>query len=199
MALCLPGDALLYLKSCFIQSATRQTFIQGARHTRYKSVDTKKVPHPAGRTQETSRWGDLPQALSNSLGALDQKWTLEVTFLFFFFLGSHLQHLRQTEVSRLGVESELQLHPTPQCVAMPDPQSTGRGQGLNPHPQTLHQVLNPLSHNGNSLEVTFSSATQHFFRHRTAPRTLFHPPLTPQPEEAHPPPSTCKAPCPIPA
>ena len=32
-------------------------------------------------------------------------------FFFFFFLGPHLRHM---EVARLGVESELQLEPTPQ-------------------------------------------------------------------------------------
>ena len=36
------------------------------------------------------------------------------------------------EVLRLGVESKLQLQLTPQLIAMPDPQSTERGQELKP-------------------------------------------------------------------
>ena len=39
------------------------------------------------------------------------KLFLFLSIPFFFFLGPHLQHI---EVSRLGVESELQLPPTPQ-------------------------------------------------------------------------------------
>ena len=47
----------------------------------------------------------------------------------FFFLWPHLQHM---EVPGLGVESELQLQPTPQLLAMPDPH-TEQGQGSNLH------------------------------------------------------------------
>ena len=39
-------------------------------------------------------------------------------FFFFFFLKLHLQHI---EAPRLGVKSELQLQPTPQLIATPDP------------------------------------------------------------------------------
>ena len=40
---------------------------------------------------------------------------------FFFFLGPHLQHV---EIPGLGVKSEPHLQPTPQLVAMPDPEPT---------------------------------------------------------------------------
>ena len=36
-------------------------------------------------------------------------------------------------VPRLGVEPEPHLQPTPQLAAIPDPQSTEWGQGMNPH------------------------------------------------------------------
>ena len=69
--------------------------------------------------------------------------------LFVCFLGPHLLHI---EAPRLGVESELtvaaslhhrhsnagskpHLPPTPQLMAMLDPQPTEWGQGLNPNPQ----------------------------------------------------------------
>ena len=48
------------------------------------------------------------------------------------FLGLHPKHM---EVPRLEVEWELHLPPTPQSMAMLDPQPTEQGQGsnLNPH------------------------------------------------------------------
>ena len=52
-------------------------------------------------------------------------------FFFLYFLGPHPRHM---EVPRLGVESELQLQPTPQLTATPDPPSTEGGKGLNPNP-----------------------------------------------------------------
>ena len=38
------------------------------------------------------------------------------------------------EVPRQVAESEPHLQPTPQLMAMPDPQPTEQGQGLNLHP-----------------------------------------------------------------
>ena len=38
------------------------------------------------------------------------------------------------EVLGLGIELELQVQPTLQLTAMPDPQATERGQGGNLHP-----------------------------------------------------------------
>ena len=55
----------------------------------------------------------------------------------FWFLGSHLWH---AEVPRLGVESELQLLASTTATAMPDPESTERGQGWNLHPHGSSQV-----------------------------------------------------------
>ena len=47
--------------------------------------------------------------------------------------------------------SELCLWPTPQLTAMLDPQPTGWGQGLNPHPHGYQSGLFLLNHSGNSL------------------------------------------------
>ena len=62
-----------------------------------------------------------------------------VFFLFFLFLGPHLQHI---EAPRQGVKSELQLEPTPQSkrqqiwgASASYTEHTERGQGLNPHSQ----------------------------------------------------------------
>ena len=86
--------------------------------------------------------------------------------IFFFLFSPHLQHM---EVPRPGVESELQLPASTTVTAMPDPSPIcdlhhssqqhqifnplGKGRpGIKPtSSQTLCQVLNPLSHNGNSL------------------------------------------------
>ena len=63
-------------------------------------------------------------------------------FLFFFSLGPHM------EVPRLGVESELQLQRW-----ILNPLSEARDQTASL--QILCQVLNPLSHNGNSSNDVF--------------------------------------------
>ena len=84
-------------------------------------------------------------------------------FFFFFILGLHLQHM---EVPRLGVRLELQLPTYAIATATPDPShvcdlqhSSQQRQILNPwsrvrdqtHVLTdITQVLNPLSHDGNS-------------------------------------------------
>ena len=79
--------------------------------------------------------------------------------LFFSFLPQHLWHM---DVSRLEIESELQLRPTPsQIRAASSIYTAARGNagssshcvrpGIKPaSSQTLCQVLNPLNHNGNS-------------------------------------------------
>ena len=85
--------------------------------------------------------------LDSTFGATIAALKLSQLFLFFVFLGPHLQHM---EVPKLGVQSELQplayttfhsnsgseLHPqpTPQLTATQDPQPTERGQELNPSP-----------------------------------------------------------------
>ena len=72
-----------------------------------------------------------------------------------FFLGLQPRHM---EVPRLGVESELQLPACATATAMPDRASSvtytathseARDQTCKPAMDTS-QVLNPLSHNGNS-------------------------------------------------
>ena len=81
----------------------------------------------------------------------------------FFFLGLHPWHM---EVPRIGVESELQLPDYTPAIATQDPNhicdlyyTSLQCQILNPlieaRDQTcilmdINQVLNPLSHNGNS-------------------------------------------------
>ena len=88
----------------------------------------------------------------------------EVLIYFFFFLGPHLQHM---EVPRLGVELELQLPAYPTVTAMQDPSricelGCSLWQRRIPNPlrkardlacilMDTSWVLNPLSHNGNSL------------------------------------------------
>ena len=74
-------------------------------------------------------------------------------FYLFIFLQPHLWHM---EVPRVGVKSEVQLRPMWQLAAMPDPCPNRRGQGERPgiEPASSQRqcwVLNPLSHNGNSL------------------------------------------------
>ena len=81
---------------------------------------------------------------------------------FFFFLWLYLWH---KEVPRPGIESELQLQPTPQpqqlwiqAASMTYTAVCGNARSLatewcwesNLHPHDTSQVLNPLSHNGNS-------------------------------------------------
>jgi len=56
--------------------------------------------------------------------------------------GIHQSH------SNLGSESHMQ--PTPQLTAMPDPQPTEKGQGLNPHLRGYYSGSLPLNHYGNS-------------------------------------------------
>ena len=99
-------------------------------------------------------------------------------YLFpFSFLGLHLQHM---EVPRLGVELELQLPAYTSGTAMQDPSrvcdlhhSSQQHQILNPlseaRDRTLilmvpSQILNLLSHNGNSL---FAFSIQNFQGPRT--------------------------------
>ena len=54
--------------------------------------------------------------------------------------------------------SKPQLQPTPQLASTPDPLPTEQGHGSNPHLHGDCQVLNPLSHNGNSPSVMFKSS-----------------------------------------
>jgi len=87
---------------------------------------------------------------------------------FFFFLGPHPQHM---EVPRLTVESELHLPACTTATAIPDlshicdlHHSSWPRQILNPLSKArdgtsilmdASQVLNPLSHKGNSLGQAF--------------------------------------------
>ena len=75
--------------------------------------------------------------------------SLMISFLFFFprFLGPCLRHM---EVSRLGVESELQLSAYTTATAMPDP---SRVWDLH-HSLWQCQILNPLIEAG--IELTAS-------------------------------------------
>ena len=60
---------------------------------------------------------------------------------------------------------ELQLRPTPQLTANPDPQPTEQTQGSNPHPHGCQSGSFPLSHNGNSGPTslkTFPASGQTF-------------------------------------
>ena len=88
--------------------------------------------------------------------------------LFFCFLGLHLQHM---DVSRLGVESELQMLAYATASATQDLSSvcdlhqssrqcqilnpTDRGQESNLHPHGYQLDLFPLFHEANSLKVRF--------------------------------------------
>ena len=92
----------------------------------------------------------------------------KIEFFFFFFLGPYLCHM---EVPRLGVKLQLQPPAYATATAVPDPshvcdlhQSSGKCQILNPlskdrdwtHIFTdTSQVLNLLSHNGNSNKIEF--------------------------------------------
>ena len=57
--------------------------------------------------------------------------------------------------SHSNMGSESHLWPTPLLTATPYPQSTERGQGLNPHPHGYQLDLFPLRHNGNSKNASF--------------------------------------------
>ena len=68
--------------------------------------------------------------------------------LFFVFLGLHPGHM---EVSRLGIESELQLSAYTRATAMLDPSHIcdlhhSSGQCPNPKPTEWGQELNPCPH-----------------------------------------------------
>ena len=104
-----------------------------------------------------------------SVGVSGRGWVCFVVvlspffFFFFCFLWSQLRHM---EVPGLGVESELQLRNIPQpqelriqAPSMTYPAACGNARslthwtspGIKPaSSQTPCQVLNPLSHNGNS-------------------------------------------------
>ena len=91
----------------------------------------------------------------------------------FCFLGPHQWPV---EVPRLGLESELQLPAysnlgselclqlTPQLMAMPDPQPTERGQGLNPHPHSWIRFCCTTTVTPRVLP--FSTALTHSFQPR---------------------------------
>ena len=99
------------------------------------------------RTPKT-KWKDISYSW---IGRFD------ILFIYSFFLGPHLYYM---EVSRLGVELELQLPAYATATARPDPScSLWQSQILNPLSKARHwthllrdtsRVLNPLSHNGNS-------------------------------------------------
>ena len=98
---------------------------------------------------------------------------MDVTFFFFFFFWPQLQHM---EIPGLGLKLELQLPAYPTGTATQDlnqiwaasaSYTTAWGNtralthsvrpGSNPCPQGLCQVLNLLSHNGNSLWMYFKA------------------------------------------
>ena len=57
--------------------------------------------------------------------------------------------------SHRNLGSEPRLWPTPQLLAMPDPQPTEQGQGSNPQPHGSLSDSFPLSHDGNSPSWLF--------------------------------------------
>ena len=75
----------------------------------------------------------MPQIPTLASSSVSCFWFLGVFFLFvcFFFLGMHLQHM---EVSRLGLESEIQLPATATATCICDL-----------HHSSQHWILNPLS------------------------------------------------------
>ena len=101
---------------------------------------------------------------------------LFLSFLSFFFLWPHLQHM---EVPRLGFQLEMQLQAYTTAVAtlhlsricdfhwscsfsaMLGPSPTEQGQGLNAHPHRHCLVLNPLNHNRNCQELGFWWPSDH--------------------------------------
>ena len=78
-------------------------------------------------------------------------------FFFFFFEWSHPQPMA---IPWPGIESKPQLQPAPQlaATAVPGPEPTAPGQGLNPHLcSSLSRrswIHNPLCHSRNSLMIT---------------------------------------------
>ena len=87
----------------------------------------------------SSIWKFLGQGLnlSHSYSNVDLSFFLSF-FLYFSFLGPHSRHM---EVSRLGVESELQLLVYTTATATSDPSHV-----CNPnHGSRQHRILNPLS------------------------------------------------------
>ena len=101
-------------------------------------------------------WAGDPALLLTSSTAQE---VADDLLFFLFFLGLHLQHM---EVSRLGVELQPELPACTTATAMPDANrifdlccSLQQCPILNPHPYHPSQVLNPLSHNGNSADALF--------------------------------------------
>ena len=110
----------------------------------------------------------LMAKLSSPIYILPEAITYLPTYFFFVFLGPHPRH---KEVPRLGVKSELQLPVYTTTTAMQDPNhifdlhhSSWQHQILNPLSEVKDQthilmdtswVLNPLSHNGNSIFFLF--------------------------------------------
>ena len=100
-----------------------------------------------------------------------QEKTPKKPYLMYFFLSFLRLHLWHMEVPRLGVELELQLLAYTTATATPDPSHIGnlhcssqQCQILNPMSKArdltcilvdTSQVLNPLSHNGNSPIANF--------------------------------------------
>ena len=110
------------------------------------------------------RRGPSPRSLNSTCTKLDNFWG------FFFFGGGNVRgHLRHMEVSRLGVELELQLPVYATATAMPDPNRVcdlyhSSRQHWIPNPLSeagdrtpmlmdTSWVLNALSHNENGLRV----------------------------------------------
>ena len=76
-------------------------------------------------------------------------------YLFFCFLGSHLQHM---EVPRLGVESELQLLVYSTATVMPDPRQVC---DLH-HSSQQHWILNPLNETRDRAHILMDTSWIHF-------------------------------------
>ena len=103
---------------------------------------------------------------------------LGLSLIFFFFFGFIWPPLQGMEVPRLGVKSELHLQAT--ATAMPDPShicdlrhSSWQHQILNPLSEAkdrthnlmdTSQILNLLSHNGNSFSFIFKRSLIIFFK-----------------------------------
>ena len=116
----------------------------------------------------TFDWISLPRETLHITDPGNQLPTYFFLIYFFSFLGPHLRHMA---VPRLGVELELQLGPMPQPWQCQIPTTSvayaiacGNAEclthwaapGIEPtSSQTLCRVLNPLSHNVNSLPTYF--------------------------------------------
>ena len=92
-------------------------------------IPSSSYPHPPHHIQSLNT-SCPPSSISIAPTLIQIPSSSAFSFLFFF-----RPHPRHMKVPRLGFKSELQLLAYTTATAMPDPQPTELGQGLNPLPQ----------------------------------------------------------------